>query len=392
MNYPGVLAGDEEVMRKIAAARQLGKPVDGHAPGLKGEDARRYIAAGITTDHECFTLEEAQDKLRYGMKIIIREGSAARNYEALKTLLATHAERCMLCSDDKHPDDLVVGHIDALARRAVADGFPLFNVLRAACVNPVEHYRLPVGLLRPGDPADFVLVDNLEEFRVGETWIDGVRVFDGSRVLFEWSPPATPNQFRCQMKPPQAFAVADEPRYHEVIVAIDRQIVTERERCDLSVVDGRLQPDPEGDILKLAVVNRYQEARPAVAFIKHVGLRRGAIGSTVAHDSHNIIVAGVNDAMIAKAVSALVAARGGVCYVDEQTEAVLPLPIAGLMSDQPPEEIARRYAEINRLAKAAGSTLSAPFMTLSFMALPVIPKLKLTDQGLFDVERFAFVE
>jgi adenine deaminase len=273
----------------------------------------------------------------------------------------------------------------------VADGYPLFNVLRAACVNPVEHYGQPVGLLRKADAADFTLVDDLEEFRVRETWIDGVRVFDGSRVQFDWSQPATPNQFRCEAKPAEAFAVPDEPRYHEVIVAIDRQIVTERERCALAVVDGKLQPEPAKDILKLAVVNRYQDAPPAVAFIKHVGLRRGAIASTVAHDSHNIIAAGVNDAMIAKAVAALVAARGGVCYVDEETEALLPLPIAGLMSDRPPEEIARRYAEIDRLAKAAGSQLSAAFMTLSFMALPVIPKLKLTDRGLFDVERFAFV-
>ncbi|MEX0676381.1 MAG: adenine deaminase [Pirellulales bacterium] len=392
MNYPGVLAGDDEVMRKIAAARALGKPVDGHAPGLKGDDARRYIAAGISTDHECFTLEEAQDKLRHGMKIIIREGSAARNYEALKSLLATHPEMCMLCSDDKHPDDLLAGHINALVRRAVADGFGLFNVLEAACVNPVEHYRLPVGRLRKGDPADLVVVNNLEEFQVEQTWIDGVKVYEHPHVLFDWSRPATPNHFDCEAKPPEAFAVPDEARYHEVIVAVDRQLITQRERRQLPKSAGMLQPDPAGDVLKLAVVNRYQNAPPAVAFIKHLGLRRGAIASTVAHDSHNIIAAGVNDAMIAKAVGALVACRGGVCYVDAETQAVLPLPIAGLMSDLAPEEIARRYAEIDQLAKRAGSALSAPFMTLSFMALLVIPKLKLSDQGLFDAERFAFVE
>lgn len=392
MNYPGVLAGDDEVLRKIAAAHELGKPVDGHAPGLKGDEARRYIAAGISTDHECFTLEEAQDKLRWGMKIIIRAGSAARNFEALKSLLATHAPMCMLCSDDKHPDDLHVGHIDAVVRRAVADGFPLFNVLAAACVNPVEHYRLPVGLLRKGDPADFVVVNNLQEFRVEQTWIDGVKVYDHPRVLFDWSRPAAPNHFDCQGKPPEAFAVPDEPRYHEVIVVADRQLVTQRERLELPVAGGMLQPDPAGDVLKLAVVNRYRNAQPAVAFIKHLGLQRGAIASTVAHDSHNIIAAGVSDAMIAKAVGALIDCRGGICYVDDETESVLPLPIAGLMSDLAPEEIARRYAEIDRLAKRAGSTLSAPFMTLSFMALLVIPKLKLSDRGLFDAERFAFVE
>jgi adenine deaminase len=391
MNYPGVLAGDAEVMRKIAAAAELGKPVDGHAPGLRGDEARRYIAAGISTDHECFTLEEAHDKLACGMKIIIREGSAARNYEALKTLLATHPAMCMLCSDDKHPDDLFVGHIDALVRRAVSDGFELFDVLAAASLNPVEHYNLPVGLLRAGDPADFVVVDDLADFEVRQTWIDGVKVYDRPRVLFDWSPPATPNHFDCSPKRAEEFAVPDEPRYHEVIVAEDRQLITQRERCALRVAGGALQADPDGDLLKLAVVNRYRDARPAVAFIKHVGLRRGAIGSTVAHDSHNIIAAGTSDAMLAKAVNALVAERGGVCYVDEATQAVLPLPIAGLMSELAPQEIARRYAEIDALAKAAGATLSAPFMTLSFMALLVIPKLKLSDLGLFDAERFAFV-
>lgn len=391
MNYPGVLAGDDEVLRKIAAAHELGKPVDGHAPGLKGDEARRYIAAGISTDHECFTLEEAQDKLRYGMKIIIREGSAARNYEALKSLLATHAEQCMLCSDDKHPDDLLVGHINALVARAVADGFPLFNVLQAACVNPVEHYRLPVGLLRAGDPADFVVVDDLERFEVQQTWIDGVKQFDRGEVAFAWTQPAVPNHFDCRAKSAEEFAVSDEPRYHEAIVAEDRQLITQRAHVDLPVVDGELQADPAADVLKLAVVNRYQDAPPAVAFIKQLGLRRGAIASTVAHDSHNIIAAGTSDAMIAKAVAALVECRGGVCYVDDEQQAVLPLPIAGLMSDLPPEEIAHQYARIDRLAKAAGSELSAPFMTLSFMALLVIPKLKLSDRGLFDAERFAFV-
>jgi adenine deaminase len=392
MNYPGVLSGDEEVLRKIAAAHELSKPVDGHAPGLKGDDARRYIAAGISTDHECFTLEEAQDKLRWGMKIIIREGSAARNYEALKSLLATHPAMCMLCSDDKHPDDLLVGHINRLVRRAVGDGFGLFNVLAAACVNPIEHYRLPVGLLRKGDPADFVVVNSLEEFDVHQTWIDGAQVYDRPRVAFDWQRPATPNHFECRAKPPEAFAVPDEPRYHEVIVAVDRQLITQRERCELPVVDGFLQTNPQQDVLKLVVVNRYRDAPPAVAFIRGLGLKRGAIGSTVAHDSHNIIVAGVSDALIAKAVAALVACRGGVCYEDETTEAVLPLPIAGLMSDLAPEEIAERYGRIDALAKQSGSTLSAPFMTLSFMALLVIPKLKLSDLGLFDAERFAFVE
>ncbi len=391
MNYPGVLAGDPEILAKIAAAQALGKPVDGHAPGLRGEEARRYAAAGITTDHECYTLEEALDKVACGMRILIREGSAARNYEALKSLLATHPAACMLCSDDKHPDDLLEGHINALVRRAVADGLPLMNVLRAACVHPVEHYGLPVGQLQPGDPADFAVVDNLRDFEVQQTWIDGTLVFETPTVLFDWQRPDVVNHFHCEPKRAEDFAVRDEPRYHEAIVAIDRQIITERAPCRLPVAGGWLRPEPAADVLKMAVVNRYRNAPPAVAFIKHVGLRRGAIASTVAHDSHNIIAVGTSDAVLARAVNALIRSRGGVCYVDDQVEAVLPLAIAGLMSDEPPEEIARRYAEIDALAKQAGSKLSAPFMTLSFMALLVIPKLKLSDLGLFDAERFAFV-
>jgi adenine deaminase len=392
MNYPGVLQADPEVMKKIAAAQAVGKPVDGHAPGLRGEDARRYAAAGITTDHECFALDEALDKIGFGMKILIREGSAARNYEALKSLLATHHASCMLCSDDKHPDDLLESHIDGLVRRAVADGFPLMNVLRAACLHPVEHYGLPVGLLGVGEPADFIVVDDLTSFRVRETWIDGVRVFHDGHASFPWSTPETPNHFHCSLKRVEEFAVRDEPRFHEAIVAIDRQIITERANVKLPVADGFLQPNLDDDVLKMAVVNRYHDTPPAVAFIKNVGLKHGAIASTVAHDSHNIIAVGVSDAMIAKAVNALVASRGGVCYVDEQTEAVLPLSIAGLMSELPPEEIAERYATIDRHAKAAGTQLAAPFMTLSFMALLVIPKLKLSDLGLFDAESFAFVK
>ncbi len=392
MNYPGVLHGDPEVLAKIAAAQALGKPVDGHAPGLRGDDARRYAAAGITTDHECFTLAEALDKIACGMKILIREGSAARNYEALKSLLATHPASCMLCSDDKHPDDLLEGHIDSLVRRAVAGGLPVMNVLRAACLHPVKHYKLPVGLLRPGDRADFIVVDDLTSFHVQETWIDGVRVYGEGTTSFPWQTPDTPNHFHCTTKPAEAFTVRDEPRYREAIVAIDRQIITEREPANLTAKDGYLHPDPSGDTLKIAVVNRYRDASPALAFVKHIGLKRGAIASTVAHDSHNIIAVGINDTMLAKAVNALIEARGGVCYVDESTSAVLPLPIAGLMSELPPEEIAARYARIDRLAKAAGSTLTAPYMTLSFLALLVIPKLKLSDLGLFDAERFAFME
>ncbi|HEX3725798.1 MAG TPA: adenine deaminase [Pirellulales bacterium] len=390
MNYPGVLAGELEVLGKIAAAHALGKPVDGHAPGLRGSQAKEYIASGISTDHECVTLEEAQDKLAHGMKILIREGSAARNYEALKSLLATHAPMSMLCSDDKHPDELLAGHIDAVVRRAVADGLPIMNVLEAACVNPVRHYRLNVGLLQPGDAADFIVVEDLERFRVLETWINGQCVYDG-QVRFEWVKPAAPNHFASGPKHAADFSVRSNGPTSDVIVATDRQLITDRQTHALETIAGLLQPDVANDILKLAVVNRYRDLPPAVGFIRGLGLRQGAIASSIAHDSHNMVAAGVSDEMIARAINLVIDHGGGVCYVDERVAEILPLPIAGLMSDEHPNEIAARYAALDALAKLAGSRLSAPFMTLSFMALLVIPKLKLSDRGLFDGERFALV-
>jgi adenine deaminase len=392
MNWPGVLFGDAEVAAKIAAAKALGKPVDGHAPGLMGEQAAKYAAAGISTDHECFTYEEGLGKAKLGMKILIREGSAARNFEALWKLLNEFPAQCMLCSDDKHPDELVHGHIDRLVGRAVAKGVPLWNVLDAACVNPVKHYGLQVGLLRPGDPADFIEVADLKDFRVLRTWIDGRCVADGGLTLFDTKPAAIVNAFRCGPKKPADFRVAAKPGLIRAILAIDGEIITKEAHHAPRVEAGAAVADPSRDLLKITVVNRYADAPPAVAFVQGFGLTSGALASTVAHDSHNIVAVGADDASLCRAVNALVEARGGVAYADASGVRVLPLPIAGLMSPEPGEAVAAKYQEIDRATKAAGVTLRAPFMTLSFLALLVIPQLKLSDKGLFDGAAFKFVD
>ncbi len=391
MNYPGVLHGDPELLAMIAAARQRGKPVDGHAPGLRGEEAARYAAAGITTDHECFTLDEALDKLAAGMHILIREGSAARNFDALASLIDSHPDRVMLCSDDKHPNDLVRGHLNALLARAVARGSDPVAAVRAATRNPVRHYGLPVGLLREGDPADFAAVADLRDFRVLGTWIDGAAVAAEGRGLLPRLETDTPNRFAARPVAAEAFRVARGGERIRAIRALDGQLVTEAEWVDAPAGDP-VPADPGADLLKIAVVNRYADAPPAVAFVRGVGLRSGALASTVAHDSHNIVAVGADDASLARAVNALVAARGGIAVADAQGEHVLPLPIAGLMATGDGHAVGARYEELDARAKALGSPLGAPFMTLSFLALLVIPALKLSDRGLFDGARFGFVE
>lgn len=397
MNFPGVLAGDPALRAMIAAARRRGKPVDGHAPGLRGAAAAAYAAAGITTDHECFTLAEAQDKLAAGMKILIREGSAARNFAALAPLLKTHPEQVMLCCDDLHPDLLVGGHLDRHVRRALAGGADRFDVLRCASVNPVEHYGLNIGLLRVGDPADFIVVDGWARFRVQATYLDGVRVAAGGRSRLPRLRAATPNRFRAEPRAAADFALpapagAGRTAPVQLIEAINGQLITRHRRARLRVVAGALAADPARDLLKIAVINRYAPHAPAaVGFIRGFGLRAGALASTVAHDSHNLVAVGADDAALAAAVNLVIRHRGGLSVVGGGRRAVLPLPIAGLMSDRPGRSVARRYTELDALAKRLGSRLDAPFMTLSFMALLVIPDLKLSDCGLFSAARWGFV-
>jgi adenine deaminase len=389
MNYPGVIYEDAAVMAKIAAAHQAGKPVDGHAPGLRGEDLRKYMAAGITTDHECFTLEEALEKAAAGMHILIREGSAAKNYEALRDLIGTHPQQVMFCSDDKHPDDLLVGHINQLSARAVHDGYQLFDVLQAACVNPVLHYKLPVGLLREGDAADFIEVNNLTDFSIRQTVIRGEQVYTEGIVKMHPVNIGLVNQFNCSTKVPQDFnGVADGATLH-VMEVYNGQLITGRSTH--TVVPGEpLQSDVANDVLKITVVNRYHDAPPAIAYIKNFGLQRGAIASCVAHDCHNIVAVATNDEDLCRAVNSIIRNKGGISIADGPEELILPLPVAGIMSDRDGETVAEAYKKIHHSAKALGCKLDAPFMSLSFMALLVIPELKLSDQGLFDGKAFRF--
>lgn len=392
MNWPGVLNEDPVVMAKIKAAKEAGKPVDGHAPGLKGDMARQYIEKGMSTDHECFTKEEALDKLNHGMFVQIREGSAARNFEALYELLEDHPMQLMLCSDDKHPDSLIEGHIDVLVRRAVAKGIDVYNVLRTACINPVLHYNLEVGLLKEGDPADFIVVNNLKDIKVEKTYINGELVAENGKSFIAQVPSAVVNQFSTNLKSASDFKVEAKTDKINVIEAFDGELVTKRITASTKSENGYAESDPEQDILKLAVVNRYSDAPAAVAFIKNIGLKEGAIASSVGHDSHNITVVGVDDESIARAVNLIIENKGGLSAVGKGEELILPLPVAGLMSNKDGYEIAQEYIKIDQLSKSMGSTLRAPFMTLSFMALLVIPSIKLSDKGLFDGDKFEFMD
>jgi len=395
MNFPGVLNGDPDMVAKINWARHFNKPIDGHAPGLRGEAAKQYAANGISTDHECFTYEEAREKIDYGVKILIREGSAARNFDALIPLLAEFPDQIMFCSDDKHPDNLVEGHINVLIKRALALGHDLWNILQAACINPVEHYNLPVGLLRENDPADFVVIDNLKDFNILQTYLDGELVAENGDSLIPDLRSEHINQFNCVPKNVSDFAspvVTGSKGKIRVIEALEGQLITNLLIEDLKIENDFIVSDTYRDILKIAVVNRYQNTVPAVAFIKNFGLKAGAIASTVAHDSHNIIVVGCDDQSITDAVNLLIDAKGGVSAVGFGEKHMLALPIAGLMTDVDGYKAAESYTEIDQFVKTRlESTLKSPYMTLSFMALLVIPNIKLSDKGLFDGEKFEFV-
>lgn len=390
MNYPGVLFEDSEVLQKIAWAKHYNKPIDGHAPGLRGDDISKYIAAGISTDHECFSYEEGLEKLQKGMKVIIREGSAAKNFEALIDLLPEYSEEIMFCSDDKHPDDLLLGHINALCKRAIAKGMDVFKILQVACINPVKHYNLDVGLLQEGDFADFIVVNSLETFDVLQTYIDGQLVAENGTSFVQHVPFKVLNNFNVQHKQIMDFEYHSASEKIRVIEALDGELVTNEIEADSLIHQGNLISNTEKDILKMTVVNRYQNTDPSIAFIKNFGLKEGAIASSVGHDSHNIIAVGVSDEMICKAVNLIIENKGGICAVNDSETEIVPLPVAGIMSDKPADEIGKAYASLDKMAKNMGSTLRAPYMTLSFMALLVIPALKLSDKGLFDGSSFQF--
>lgn len=391
MNFPGVIQEVPEVMAKIAVAHKKVLPVDGHAPGLTGNSLKKYVDAGISTDHEAVNLEEAREKLAAGMKILIREGSAAKNFEALHPCITESPNQVMLCSDDLHPDDLAEGHINYLVKRGLELGHSLFDLLKAACTNSIEHYRLNVGQLRPGDPADFILIDSMERMEVQETWINGVPVYEKGQINFSSQNREEPNSFISRAYAADDFVFYGSEGRYRIIEAIDGSLLTPSLQVKLIPNNGIIEADPKNDILKLVVVNRYREAPPAVAWIKNFGLKEGAIGSSVGHDSHNIIVVGCSDAAIARTVNSLISHRGGIALSSEKQDLILPLPVAGIMSNANGRSVGKQYRELSEAARVLGSRLRAPFMTLSFMALLVIPELKLGDRGLFDGLKFEFV-
>lgn len=392
MNYPGVLFDNPDVMNKIEIAHKYNRPVDGHAPGLTGKDALKYISAGISTDHECFELEEALFKIRNGMTILIREGSAAKNYEALNSLIKDYPDKVMFCSDDKHPNDLVKGHINEIAARSIAKGYNVFDVLKCACINPVLHYNLKTGLLKKEDPADFIVVNNLREFKTVKTFINGELVAENGKSLIGRINEKIVNNFNTSLKKPADFEITGDECIIRVIEAYDGQLITGELNIPSRINEGKIESDISKDVLKLTVVERYNNSKPSVGFIKNFGLKKGAIASCVAHDSHNIIAAGVTDEDICNAVNAVIENKGGISVSFDGKSEVLPLPVAGIMTNEDGYLVAEKYTAIDKLAKELGSELNAPFMTLSFMALLVIPQLKLSDKGLFDGKKFEFTD
>jgi len=389
MNFPGVLFEDKEVMAKLNAAKKFGKPVDGHAPGLKGSDAEKYVKSGISTDHECFSIEEAIDKINSGMFVQIREGSAAKNYQSLSSLIDSHTDHVMLCSDDKHPNDLAKGHMNEVIKRALQDGYDLMNILQCCILNPVKHYQLPTGLLQVGDAADCIVVDNLQDFRVVKTFVDGVLVAENGKTYIESRRVDPINKFYVNHLSLSDLEVPNHGKPIKVMQALDGELITHKIIEEVSEKEAFVQSQVASDRLKILVLNRYESAKPAIGFIKGFGFQKGAIASSVAHDSHNIIAVGVNDKDLLKAVELVNESRGGVSWVDGDQAEILELPVAGIMSNADGFQVAERYSQLDALAKSLGTSLHAPYMTLSFMALLVIPQLKLSDKGLFDGEHFS---
>ncbi len=391
MNFPGVIFNDPEVTAKLKVAKAYNKPIDGHAPGLQGDDLVKYARAGISTDHECMNLDEALAKIGVNIKVQIREGSAAKNFEALLPLVKLHPEMVMFCSDDKHPDELTQGHLNLLLRRATAKGYDPLTLISICTKNVVEHYHLPVGLLQQGDPADFIVVDNLSDFNVLKTYINGNLVAENSTCLFEVSPlKVTPNNFKASPIKAEDLRIPTTYDSVKVIEVEDGQLYTRCTTAHLQSKNGYLLTDVEQDVLKIVVLNRYQKSAPAVAFIRGFGLKQGALASSISHDSHNIVAVGTSDEDIAVAINEIIYHTGGISVYSEFQKMTLSLPVAGIMSNNSVEEVGTNYLRLNNLAKALGTKLSAPFMTLAFMSLLVIPELKLSDKGLFDGIKFEF--
>jgi adenine deaminase len=390
MNYPGVVHNDAQVMRKLEAAHRRGVPVDGHAPGITGEELEKYAGAGITTDHECFTYEEAVEKIGQGMHILIREGSGAKNYNALIPLLKEYPDRVMFCTDDLHPDDLVQGHINLVVKKAISEGHDLFDTLRAASLNAQEHYQLKTGLLRVGDPADFIVVDSPENMQVQATYINGAPVFEDGKIHIPEFSTAPVNKFLAGEISETLIQVQAEGAQMKVIQAIDGELITRQKVVAPLVKNGHVISDTANDVLKIVVVNRYDPAPPAMGVINGFGLKQGALVSSIAHDSHNIICVGTSDRYITETINWVIRNKGGIAVHDGDQVHGLPLEIAGIMSSGSVAYAAGKYKGLSEIASSLGTPLKAPFMTLAFMALLVIPELKMSDKGLFDGRSFSF--
>ena len=401
MNYPGVLEGNREVTDKIQAALSNGKPVDGHAPGLTGHQRAQYAAAGITTDHECSTLDEGRSCIQAGMKVIIREGSAAKDYTLLSPLIAESPNMVLLCTDDCHPDDFVRGHINLIVKRALADGYDLWDVLQAACVNAQKHYSQKWGLLQAGDPATFITVDSLTpHFRVESTVIRGQEVFNYNATRRPTLLPVDgqetgifPNNFVAA--PITADDIAIDLKTGDnvhIIHATDGSLLTQHDEVVLTgnpLFDSHY---PWTEVQKIVVYNRYQPgAKPVVGLVRGFDIKDGAIAGSVAHDCHNIVAIGSSDEYIVKAINRIVEMQGGQVVVSANEMQDIPLPIAGLMAPMSGHEIAFRTLCIHDMVKQIGCRMKSPFITMAFMCLPVIPDIKITDRHLMDTKNFKII-
>lgn len=397
MDFKGVINKDVRIINKINSALKRNKVVDGHAPGLSPYLTLKYVSSGISTDHECSTIEDARYKLSLGMKIIIREGSAAKNFESLHPLISEcskeYCDSLMFCFDDAHPNDILHGHINSIVARAIEYGHNFFDVLKIACINPVLHYKIPVGLLRTGDPADFIITKDIKTFKIDKTYINGKLVFNDGISHIPLISEIPINNFNCEQKSILDFKFSTKNRMIPIINCINNQIITYKTMIDSNLLAPDFQSNIAKDILKIAVINRYENnSKISIGFIKNFGIRKGAIGSTVAHDSHNIIVVGTNDEYLCKATNIIIENKGGLCALNNEKTIIIKLPISGLMSALSAKEIASQYVKLNDFCKnVLGSQLDDPLMTLSFMSLTVVPHLKINDKGLFDVDSFCFL-
>ncbi|MDI6644268.1 MAG: adenine deaminase [Methanobacteriaceae archaeon] len=389
MNFPGVIGGDKEVFNKIETAKKHKKPIDGHAPLLTGDNLCKYVAAGISTDHECTQPQEAFEKRQMGMKIMLREGSSAKN---LEDLLSVGGD--FIVSDDKHPEDLLQGHLDVMIKKAVQLGLDPVKAIKMVTINPAQHYSLNNGAIQPGRSADLVIVDDLEKLNVESVYINGKLVSENGRPKFPVKPLTVDSTFLSSKKTRKDFEIfsPNESEKVRVIDVVEGQLITGESEAILNVENSKIQPKIDDDILKIAVVERYGHNRITNAFVRGFGLKSGAIASSVAHDSHNIIVVGTSGEDMARAVNLILKNKGGISITMDAKQYSLKLPIAGLMSVESAREVSLKLKKLHQVVSTMGSNLKSPFMTMSFMALLVIPKIKISDQGLFDVESFQFVD